>query len=289
MDGGEEEVITRQHSHELQAGRHHRLHILIHLIDAGIHLSGVGTWCLEHHEDSTWLVVDIGDEVVTDRTNLHIGDITQMQQMTAVAGTQHDVIKLLDSLQGTFVFHRILVGILRLLSQGTRGRDETLSSNGGKHIVGIQSVLCHHVRLHPDTQGVGVTQTHHITHTSDTHQSWLDIDINIVRDEVIVVLTVDTPNGTYLQDVTLLLHHLYTDLCHIGRQQCRCSGDAVLYVHRRHVRVGTLLEVHLDTHISSRCRLGGHVGHVRHTIDRLLKGLDDRLHHRVRVSTGIGG
>ena len=84
------------------------------MIYAGIHLGSIGARSLEHHEDGTGLATDVGDEVVAHGANLHISHITQMKQMTAVAGLEHDVIELLDGFQRSLVLHRVLVGIFRL-------------------------------------------------------------------------------------------------------------------------------------------------------------------------------
>ena len=77
-----------------------------------------------------------------------------MKQVTAVAGTQHDIVELLDGLQRTFVLHRVLVIVLRLSTQRTRGSNEALTANGSKHVVGLQTILCHHIRFHPDAKYV---------------------------------------------------------------------------------------------------------------------------------------
>ena len=110
MDGSEEEVITGHHGHELQSGRHALLHLLARLVDKGVYLGGVSTWCLEHHKEGAWLVLDIRCEVVAHGTNLHFGHVAQVQH-TAATGAQHDVVELLYTLQCTLVLHRVLVGV----------------------------------------------------------------------------------------------------------------------------------------------------------------------------------
>ena len=282
------EVVTGHHGHELQPGRHRCLHLLKRLVDGGIHLSGISTRCREHHAEGTRLVLDVRGEVVTHGTNLHLGHVAQVQHTTAT-GAQHDVIELLDGLQCTLVLHGVLVGVLRQFAQGTHTSHETLSADGVEDVVRSQVVLCHHIRLQPDTQSIGVTQALNVTHTGDTHQFRLDVDVDIVRHEVLVVLAVSTLHGKNAQNVVLSLLHLHTDLGHIGRQQGLGAGDAILHIHRRHVGVGALLEIDVDLHLTVRRGLGSHVSHVVHTVDGLLQRLDDRLHHRVLVSTGVTG
>ena len=124
-----------------------------------VHFGSVGTRGLEHHVDGAGLAVDVRREVIADGADFHLGHVAQAQQVAAVACTQHDVVELLNRFQRTLVFHRILVGILRLLAQGTRSCYETLTADGCEHVVGLQSVLSHHVGLQPDAQGVGVLVT----------------------------------------------------------------------------------------------------------------------------------
>ena len=173
-----------------------------------------------------------------------------MEQVTAVAGLEHDVVEFLDGLQRTLVLHRVLVGILRLCTERTRGRNEALAADGCEHIVRLQSVLCHHIGLHPDAQGIGVTECHHVAHTGDTHQARFQVDVDIVGHEVVVVLAVNASDGSNLQDVALLLHHLHAHLGHIGRQQGRSTAHAVLHVYGSNVGVGALFEIDHDADIA---------------------------------------
>ena len=289
MNGGEEEVVAGLQNLELQAGRHRRLQLLVEFIDAGVHLRSVGAGSLEHHVDGARLSIDVRREVVAHGTNLHLGDIAQMQQMAAFAGAQHDVIELLNGLQRALVLHGVLIGILTLLAQRTRCRDEALSADSGEHIVGLQTILRHHVGLQPDAQRIGVAEGHHVAHAGDTHQTGTNVDVNVVGDEVGVILAVDALQRADVQDVALLLHHLHTHLRHLRGQQGGSTAHAVLHIHGSEVGVGALLEVDLNGDIArGRCRTGD-VGHARHTVDILLQRLHHRFHNRVGISTCVGG
>ena len=212
-------------------------------------MGSVGTWGCEYHEEGTWLILDVGGEVVAHGANLHICHVAQVQH-TAAAGAQHDVIKLLDTLQCTLVLHGVLVGVFRKFTQGTHTCHEALSANGIEDIVRCQVILCHNIRFQPYTQSIGVTQTLHVTDARYTHQARLDVDIDVVRYEVFIVLTVSTLHGENLQDVVLALLHLHADFVHVGRQQSLCAGYAVLHVHCCHIWVGALLEVDVDFHFT---------------------------------------
>ena len=287
MDGSEEEVIAGLQNLELQAGRHRRLQLLIEVGNAGVHLGSVGARGLEHHVDGARLAVDVGGEAVAHGADFHLSHIAQVQQVTAVAGAQHNLVELLDGLQRALVLHRVLVGILGLLTQRTRCGDETLPADSGEHIVGLQIILRHHIGLEPDSQGIGVTQRYHVAHAGDAHQSGLDVDVDIVGDKVGVILAVHALQRADVQDVTLLFHHLHAHLRHLGGQQRCGTAHAVLHVHGSQVGVGALLKEHLNRHIARcRCRAGD-IGHARHAVDVLLEGLNHRLHDGVGVGTGV--
>ena len=173
-----------------------------------------------------------------------------MEEMAAVVRLEHNVVELLNGLQRTLVLHRVLVGVVRLSTQGTRGSNEALTANGSKHVVWLQAILCHHVWLHPDAQRIRVTKRHHVAHTRDTHQAWLQVDVDVVSHEVIVILAIHAPQGTNLQDVALHLEHLHTHFRHLRRQQSSGTRHTVLHVHSRDVRVGALLEINYDAHVA---------------------------------------
>ena len=57
MDGGKEEVVGGFENLEFQPGRHRRFQILVELVDAGVHLGGIGTRCLKHHENGARIAI----------------------------------------------------------------------------------------------------------------------------------------------------------------------------------------------------------------------------------------
>ena len=80
-------------------------------------------------------------------------------------------------------------------------------------------MLLHHIRLQPDTHGVGLhTRALHITHTLNTLQSRNDIDVGIVRQELVIVTTV-RGQGIHDHLRRLTFHHRHTHTRYLGRQQ----------------------------------------------------------------------
>ena len=105
MDGSKEKVVAGLQYLKLQARGHRWLQFFIEFVDAGINFGGIGTRSLEHHVDGAWLSIDIGGEIVAHSTYLHIGNVTQVQQVTTIAGAQHYIIKLLHGLERAFILH----------------------------------------------------------------------------------------------------------------------------------------------------------------------------------------
>ena len=81
--------------------------------------------------------------------------------------------------------------------------------------------------------------------------------------------------------------HFHADARYLLWKQSQCSRHAVLYVDRRHIGISTLLEIDIDTHLAGSRRLGGHVRHVLHTVDRLLDRHHDRFHNRIGIGAGV--
>ena len=81
----------------------------------------------------------------------------------------------------------IFVGVLVVLAECARRRFEVLLFKGGGHVGGNQFILCHDVRLEPDTHRVVRCQHIELAHARDTFHAWLDVDLHVVVNELHVV------------------------------------------------------------------------------------------------------
>ena len=235
------------------------------------------------------MAVHVTVECVGLCAQFHAGHVFHAQHVAVLLGTEHDVLKLRDVGQTTFVLHRELECVRRVFTQRTGRRFQVLFAQCVGDVRWYQTVLCHHVGLQPDTQAVGVTHGHHVAHAFDTLDLRHDVDVKVVGQENLVVAVVRAIKRTDLQETRLTLVRGHTDSRHLGRQQTLCAAHAVLHVHGRHVGVGALGEIYLD---AGRTRVGGsgfHVGHVLHTVDVFLQRLHHALHHGIRAGTRIGG
>ena len=115
MDGCEQEVVRGHHGHELQTGRHCLLRFLKHLVDAGVHLGGIGSRRSKHHKEGTRTVLNVRREVVAHGTDLHLSHVAQVQH-AASTGAQHDVFELILRLQRSLILHVVLIGVTRLFA-----------------------------------------------------------------------------------------------------------------------------------------------------------------------------
>ena len=129
----------------------------------------------------------------------------------------------------------------------------------------------------------------HITHTIDTLQLRNDVDQGVVGNKLVVVTAIVCSQSEHDDVGTLTLGYGDTHPGNLGRQQRLRLRYTVLYIDRSHIWVGTLLEVNGDAGITRVRRRRGHVGHVLHTVDTLLQRSDDRVQHRLGISTLIGG
>ena len=105
---------------------------------------------------------------------------------------------------------------------------------------------------------------------------------------MLVILPVRARQGVDLQEARLAFLRTHTDACYLSREQPLGTRHTVLHVHRGHVRIRPLLEIHRDRGRAAVCSRGRHVDHVLHAVDVLFERHDDALLHRLGVRAGIG-
>ena len=218
MDSREEEVITGLQSDELQAGRQSRLDLLVQLGQTFVHQRSVRSRRLEYHKEAAGFTVHERSHRVGFGTDLNRCNILEVQHVTVTLGTNDDILKLFDRLECSFVLHRVLIRVLGLLTERTGRGNETLRTDGRRDIVRVQTILGHDVRFQPYTQRIRVTQVIDLTHTRHTLNAGLDVDVNIVRDEVRVILTIGRFETRDLQDIILTFGYRHTGLQHVCRK-----------------------------------------------------------------------
>ena len=262
------------------------------LLELGLHLLGyvvgVGAGNLLHHAHDRRDVVVLHRHRVLLSAQLYACHVFQLQRGAVGTALHDDVAKLLGRLQSSGIAHGVLVGHVRLLSEGAGcGLDVLLgqqSADVGRH----QAVLLHHVGLQPDAHGVGLQAgALHVAHALYALDGRHHVDVVVVGEELVVVASVRR-QGEHDDLRRLALHHGHADARHLGGQQCLCLRDAVLHVDGTHVGVETLTEQDADLCRAGRSRRG-HVVHALHTVDALLERCQHGVLHRLGIGTGIAG
>ena len=117
MYGSEEEVVRTHHGDELRSFRKVFLHPL-HLggnffIDSG----RIGTRRLEHHARNARMTVHSTVISIAILSQLYLGDVFQLQDLTIVRRTNDNISKFFRSDQTSFIFHCILIGFVRVFTE----------------------------------------------------------------------------------------------------------------------------------------------------------------------------
>ena len=216
------------------------------LLKLGLHLLGnlvgVGACDLLHHAHHRGDVVVLHRDRILQSAKLYRGHILQLQRLAVSIARYDDVAKLLFRLQTAGVAHGVLIGHISTLAEGTWGCLDVLLSQHTGDVGRHEPVLLHDVGLQPDTHRVGLhTRRLHIAHTLDTLDSGYNINIIIVREELVVISAVGGQcEHKHLRGLTL--HHRHTNLRDFSRQERLRLRDAVLDIDRAHVRVHALAE-----------------------------------------------
>ena len=152
-------------------------------------------------------------------------------------------------------------------TEGAGGGLDVLSCEYGGYVIGDKPVLRHLVGTQPKSHAVVGTEQLCLSHAADTFQPRLDIDFHVIVQEGLVEAVIGRIERESHQFGILLLFSGDTGLGGFRRKLAQRAVHAVLHVYRRHVRVGSLLEIDVDGSIARiRCR-GSHIGHVFHAVD----------------------
>ena len=111
-----------------------------------------------------------------------------------------------------------MVCVAALLAKSTGSRHHVLVTDGSEDIIRFQPILRHHIRLHPYTQGIGVSQQLHRADTRHTQETRFDVDVDIVGNEVHVEFPVTADERSDLQDIILPFLDLYAHSGHLLRK-----------------------------------------------------------------------
>ena len=257
-------------------------------VDVVHDLRGVRTGRLEDHRADARMAVGVTFVSVGFAAQFDVGDVLQTQERAVGLREQHDFTELFGRLVASAVFHRVLERVLGVLAQRTGRRLDVLFGQRRRHVRRDELVLGHYVGLQPDAHRVVGAEGEHLADAADTLDTRLDVDLQVVRQEGLVVGVVGAVQREDLDHRGLAFHGRHTDLRDLGRKLAGGARHFVLHVDGRHVGVGSLAEIDRHGGAADGCA-GGHVGHVLHTVDGLFERYDDRLLNRFGAGSRIGG
>ena len=192
MDRSEQEVIGTHHLCQLHTFRQVFAYFVQQVVDVLVYFRSIGAGRLEYHTGNTIVTVHTAFVGITFLTQFHICNVFQLQHFTVFRRTDYDFTKFLRRNQTTFILHSILISFVRIFTERTGSRFNILLGKCCRHVRRNQFVLCHHIRLHPDTHTVVTTHNHHIAHTRNTQQLRFQVDTHIVGKEVFIIRIIGT-------------------------------------------------------------------------------------------------
>ncbi len=227
--------------------------------------------------------VGLSGESIGLDTQLNFCHILQTKDVSFHIRADYDILKLLNRLETSGVFHRILISLVGILSQSTGCSLNILSSQHAGDIRRYQIVLHHRRRIHPYSDGILASEHLELTDSIDQHYLRLNIDRSIVGQESIIICIIRRIYRKYLKHRILPLLHEYSVLLHLGREKGKSLLDSILDIDRGHIRIRPLLENDIDRSFTGIGGVGTHIEHILNTVDCLFQRRNDRLHNSLGI------
>ena len=188
---------------------------LVNLIDGA---RSVGTSFLidEHH--GSRMSVHLGGIVVEFIAQLHVGDIFQPKHIATGQRLHDQFAKFFRGGEAAAILHRIFVCRGVIGSERTGCRLDVLPCQHSRDVVGNQSVLRHLVGEQPETHAVVGTEQLCLSHTADTFQPRLHVNLHIIIQKGLVETVVGAVEGKCQQLSILLFFSGYSGFSRFCRK-----------------------------------------------------------------------
>ena len=289
MDRSKQEVVGRHDLCQFYAFREVFTGFFEEGINAGVYFRGITSGGLEYQTTNARMSVQLTYIRVAVNAQFDIGNVFQLQHFAVFRASYHDFAELFGCLLTAFVLHGVLVGLFGVLSERTRSRFDVLFGQCIDDIRRDELVLRHDIGFHPHTHGVVTPQHNQLANPFQTKDFGFQVDTDVVTQKFFVVAVVGAAQGKYLKHGVLTLDGRYTHLGYFGRKLTGSHCHTILHVHRRHVGIGSLTEVHHDFHRTGIGRGRSHVGHVFHPVDSFFQRGDYTLLKGFGTGTVIVG
>ena len=283
-----QEVLGVVHDRRMQTLWQLLLELVDQLLGFDKDVIGVRAGYLEDGDTGGRMPVQLTVGRIRIAAELYPGHIFQPHHGTVGIGLDDNVFVVLDLVQLTLVLQDIFEDFLAALPQTTGSCFETLVLDGGGNFHGAEVIGRKPVGLQPDSHGIILgAEGLCITYSGDPLQLGDQVYLDIVLQKSLIIGAIRGVHADEHDDTVLLLLRRDPGLDHLLRDLARGLGDTVLYVHRRNIRVGTLFEINGQLHAAVIARVGGHVSHVLHPIDRLFQRRSHRPCHDFSIGAGI--
>ena len=228
------------------------------------------------------------DVVICPFSKFDGGYILESEYCTVAFGTDDHILVVCHILIASAVFEHISECVLGFCSQSSGRCFEVLLGEYVGDVGRHESVFRHLSRIKPYAERVVSTSDFDFSDSCDTGESWFDVDLQVVDDELPVEGIVRTIYGECFDTAGLTLAHCDAASCHLGRKKALGGGYSVLYIDHRHVSVSALAEVDLDCSVTCVCCSRDHVHHVLDAVDGLLERHKHTLLHCLGVRSCVG-
>ena len=226
-------------------------------------------------------------ETVCQTSQFNVGNIFQTQHFAIFSRPNNNIFKLLFSLQASFVTHHILERLIALLTELARSRFNILFSQCSRNIRRHQFIFGHYIRFQPNTHRVIGTHHHRLTNARHTFYLRHNIDIGVVFQEFLIVPVIIAIQSETHQHTGLAFLCDDTHLSNLSREKTLSLSHTVLDIDRRHIGIHPLFKINRNRCTTSISSSGGHIIHVLHTIDLLLKRSNYAVQYSLSISTLI--
>ncbi len=311
----QEEVAYEHHEAEGDAERHHDLldahahivrgvvgrdpfqvvgerlreavHLLVYLVHRG---DGVRAGLLLERDGDGVSGVELAGEHVVLLADLSAGDVLEPHYAAVLVAPHYDLVELLRRHQAALGRDGVDLCAMRRNRRRADGADRRLHvllRDGGDHLLGVEPLRRHAVRIHPYAHRELRTVHRGLADARDSQQDGLDVAVYVVRYLEPRHGTFRGTKADYAKHVFGLCADAAAELLHLRRQLRLGLRHAVLHLDHVHVAVALDLERHVEV---VRARVGAgphHVQHVVNAVHLVLNRHSDRIEDLLGVRAWI--
>jgi len=117
MDRSEQKVVRAHHLCQFHSFREVFTGFFKEFINVLVYFGRIGARRLKHHARNARMTVHSTVISIAILSQLYLGDVFQLQDLTIVRRTNDNISKFFRSDQTSFIFHCILIGFVRVFTE----------------------------------------------------------------------------------------------------------------------------------------------------------------------------